>query len=388
MPPPKEKKRVFEFPVKYILTEAGSSFFFMQKLRPSRIKMEDNSEEYGLIMENVSPASLQRLLLLDYISKIEFSGLDISTYRKSIIDMTKLIVYSLFYRQFITTCFSRLVNSEPVKRWNRANPFMLFDEKTRFKGGYIPAFMQENAQAVKDIRRELLNPLFQAIMKDENLLAEEKNVRIFLCEKFLDLMNPVTWVVLYKFWGSRDVDVLIKEVRACTHEYMEKARIADYVALIVIELASSIESMNVQREAATLYPGVNAEAAVMTDPALRNDMLEELRKKDSLVTFLWRLGMGSQQGGRNRFQISIYDREPNYREIRGSVDAIKTADITRRNFIDFYESLSKNGNDSALGMYYLSYLNEACERVGLRFEPIVNQVAGSNVSFTTFSFYM
>jgi hypothetical protein len=169
---------------------------------------------------------------------------------------------------------------------------------------------------------------------------------------------------------------------------MEKARIADYVALIVIELASNIESMNIQREASSLYPGANAEAAVMTDPALRNDMIEELRKKNSLVTFLWRLGMGSQAGGRNRFQISIYDREPNYREIRGNVEATKAADITRRNFIDFYESVSKNGHDSALGMYYMSYLNEACERVGLRFEPIVNQVAGSNVSFTTFSFYM
>jgi hypothetical protein len=388
MPPGKVKKKVFEFPVKYILTEAGSSFFFMQKLRPSRIKMEDDSEEYGLVMENVSPASLQRLLLLDYISKIEFSGLDTATYRKSIMDMTKLIVYSLFYRQFITVCFSRLVNSEPVKRWNRANPFMLFDEKTKFKGGYIPAFMQENAQAIKDIRKELLNPLYLSITKDENLLAEEKNTRIFLCEKLLDMMNPVTWVMLYKFWGSRDTDVLIKEARSCVHEYMEKARIADYVALVVIELASTIESMNIQREAAALYPGFNAEAAVMTDPALRNDMIEELRKKNSLVTFLWRLGMGSQQGGRNRFQISIYDREPNYQEIRGSVNATKAADITRRNFIDVYESLSKKGHDSALGMYYMSYLNEACERVGLRFEPIVNQVAGSSVSFTTLSFYM
>jgi hypothetical protein len=201
-------------------------------------------------------------------------------------------------------------------------------------------------------------------------------------------MNPVTWIMLYKFWDSRDLDILLKEVRNCIREYEEKAKIADYVALMVIELASSIESMNIQREAAALYPGANAELAVMTDPALRTDIFEELKKKNSLVTFLWRLGMGSQQGGRSRFQISLYDREPNYREIRGSVDASKSVDISRRNFIDFYESLSKKGHDSELGMYFMSYVTEACERVGLRFEPIVNQVAGSNVSFTTFSFYM
>jgi hypothetical protein len=388
--PAKEKKKVFAFPVKYILTETGSSFFFMQKMRPSRIKMEDNTEEYGLTVESVTPSSLQRLLLLDYVSKIEYSGLNTGARRKDIIDITKLIIYSLFYRQFTTICFSRLVNSDPVKKWNRANPFMLFDEKTRFKGGYIQAFMQENAQALGEIRRELLTPLCQAILKDTDLLADEKNMRVLLCEKFLDLMNPVTWVMLYKFWGSRDMEVLLKELRNCVREYTEKAKIADYVALMLIEVASTIESMNIQREAAALYPGANAELVVMTDPALRNDIVEVLKKRNSLVTFLWRLGMGSQQGGggRNRFQISIYDKEPNYKEIRGSVEASKAADITRKNFIDFYESLSKKGHDSELGMYYMSYVNEACERVGLRFEPIVNQVAGSNVSFTTFSFYM
>jgi hypothetical protein len=386
--PVKEKKKVFAFPVKYILTETGSSFFFMQKMRPSRVKMEDNTEEYGLTVESVTPSSLQRLLLLDYVSKIEYSGLNTSAHRKDIIDITKLIIYSLFYRQFTTICFSRLVSLDLIKKWNRVNPSMSFDEKTRFKASYIQAFMQENARTLGDIRRKLLSPLCAAILKDTDLLADEKNACVFLCEKFLDLMNPVTWVILYRFWDSREVEILLKEVRNSIREYVEKAKIADYVALMVIELASSIESMNIQREAAALYPGANAEVAVMTDPALRNDIFEELKKKNSLVTFLWKLGMGSQPGGRSRFQISLYDRAPNYREIRGSVDATKSVDISRKNFIDFYESLSKSGHDSKLGMYFMSYVNEACERVGLRFEPIVNQVAGSNVSFTTFSFYM
>jgi hypothetical protein len=386
--PAKGKKKVFDFPVKYILTETGSSFFFMQKLRPSRIKMEDDTEEYGLTVENVSPASLQRLLLLGYISKIEFSGLDIATYREDIIDLTKLIIYSLFYRQFIAECFSRLVGQEPVKRWNRANPFNPFDEKTQFKSSYFQSFMQKNAQTVQEIRKKLLNPFYRSVTNNTELLAEEKNARILLCEKLISLMNPVTWVALYNFWNSPDEDILINVVTGCIREYTEKLKIADYAALMVIELASNIERMNTRREAGILYPGVNAESTVMTDPKMRAAIIKELKKKNSLVTFLWRLGAGSQPGGRNKFQISLYDQEPNYKEIRNSMDATKSANINRKNFIDFYETLLKNGNDSGLGMYYLSYLNDACEQVGLRFEPIVNQVPRSNVSFTTFSFYM
>jgi hypothetical protein len=386
--PNKEKKRIFDFPVKYILTETGSSFFFMQKMRPTRIKMEDDTEEYGLTVESVTPASLQRLLLLDYISKIEFSGLDTATYRGDIVDLTKLIIYSLIYRQFIVVCFSRLVGTEPVKRWNRANPAEVIDEKTHFKNGFIQSFLRQNAQAVQTIRKELLGPLYQSITTDKALLAEEKNIRALLFEKLLDIMNPVSWYVLHKFWGSSDAVPLVREIKSCLLEYIEKTKIADYAALMIIELASNIESMNVQREAANLYKSPDAETMVMTDPKMRAAIIEELKRKNSLVTFLWRLGMGSQSPGRGRFQISLYDREPNYQEIRGSVDATKSADINRKNFIDFYESLSKNGNASELGMYYLSYLSDACEQVGLRFEPMVNKVPRTTVSFTTFSFYM
>jgi hypothetical protein len=72
--------------------------------------------------------------------------------------------------------------------------------------------------------------------------------------------------------------------------------------------------------------------------------------------------------------------------MRDSFDATKSADITRNSLTEYYSRLLANGNDLELGMYYLSYLDEACEKVGIKFESMVNQIPLSDVTMTTLSF--
>jgi hypothetical protein len=159
---------------------------------------------------------------------------------------------------------------------------------------------------------------------------------------------------------------------------------------MIIELAVNIENLNILREAKVLYKNTSMDInSILVDPKLRNPVIEELRRKNSLVTFSWKFGGTSLSiGTRGRFQITLYDKETNYKEMRESIDATKSADVNRKNLSDFYRDLSKSGADSELGMYYLSYLNEACEQVGIRFESMVNQVQNTDVTVTTLSFYL
>ena len=39
-----------------------------------------------------------------------------------------------------------------------------------------------------------------------------------------------------------------------------------------------------------------------------------------------------------------------------------------------------------LGLYYLSYLSEACEKVNIKFESLVNQFKDNDVTVITLSF--
>ena len=65
------KKFMLELPLKVILTENGCSNFISHKKSLIRFKLADNIDEYGISLNKFSPQSIQSMLLLDYISKIE-----------------------------------------------------------------------------------------------------------------------------------------------------------------------------------------------------------------------------------------------------------------------------------------------------------------------------
>jgi hypothetical protein len=64
-----EKKSILKLPLKIILTQEGSTFFIRQNKKLLKFKLADNVEEYGIFLDEFTPATIQRLLLIDYISK-------------------------------------------------------------------------------------------------------------------------------------------------------------------------------------------------------------------------------------------------------------------------------------------------------------------------------
>jgi len=45
--------------------------------------------------------------------------------------------------------------------------------------------------------------------------------------------------------------------------------------------------------------------------------------------------------------------------------------------------LPEGESNTDLGLYYLSYLSEACEKVNVKFESFVSQVSGSDLTVVT-----
>ena len=125
-----KKKFILDLPLKVILTEEGASYFISNKKKLLRIKLADNVEEYGISMDQVSPMSVQNMILLDYISKIEISMPEFVTRRQEVMDLSKVIVFSILYKQFDREIFNQLIQCEVVRHHNRANPSQLIDEKT------------------------------------------------------------------------------------------------------------------------------------------------------------------------------------------------------------------------------------------------------------------
>jgi hypothetical protein len=224
------------------------------------------------------------------------------------------------------------------------------------------------------------------ISKNASLLPEEKNVQLLLSEKYLNNLRPFTWFIMTKFKGADGYDQLLKDVRTSLAEYMEKSKIAEYVSLMVMELAMNAENSNLKREAKAIFKGAVDMNAVLFDPNIRRQVLESLERRGELVYLSWKIGSRNASiGTQGRLQITLFSKESEYRNVKEAFDEKKNADLRKKSLMDFYKELPGGEANSELGLYYLSYVSEACEKVNIKFESLVNQLPGSDVAVITLS---
>jgi hypothetical protein len=379
-----ERKSVLDLPVKVVLTEEGTTFFIRKGKNLKKFRLADNVEEYGIILDSFTPASLQRMMLVDYISKVEISKSEFMSARQEIMDLSKLVVYSMLYRQYDSYIFTRVLSSDVIKKWNRLNPANIIDDRTKINDNFLQSVLKEKEKDLVGIKQEILAPMYSYISKNSSLLPEEKNVQLLLSEKFLTNLRSFTWFIIAKFKGADGYDQLLKDIRTSLAEYMEKSKIAEYVSLMIMELAMNAENSNLKREAKAIFRGAVDMNAVLFDPNIRRQVLESLEKRDELVYLSWKIGSRNASiGTAGRLQITLFNKESEYQNMKVTFDEKKSADLKKKDLQDFYKELPNGETNAELGLYYLSYLSEACEKVNVKFESLVNQMPGSDLTVIT-----
>jgi hypothetical protein len=226
--------------------------------------------------------------------------------------------------------------------------------------------------------------MYAYISRNSALLPEEKNIQLLLSEKFLNNLRPFTWFIVTKFKGADGYEQLVKDLRTALAEYMEKSKIAEYVSLMIMELASNAENSNLKREARAIFKGAVDMNAVLFDPNIRRQVMDSLERRRELVYLSWKIGSRNASiGTQGRLQVTLYNKESEYQNVKDSFDEKKNADLKKKSLEDFYRQLPDGEGNTELGLYYLSYLSEACEKVNVKFESLVNQMTGSDLTVIT-----
>jgi hypothetical protein len=379
-----ERKALINLPIKLVLTEEGSTFFIRKGKNLRRFRLADGAEEYGIELDAFTPASLQRMLLVDYVAKVELSKAELMSSKPEVTDLCKLVVYSMLYRKFDSCIFGKLLARDVIKKWNRANPANPIDDKTKINDASLQEIMGQKADEILAVKEEILSPMAEYISKNPALIPEEKNVQLLLSEKFLNNLRPFTWFIIAKFLGTEDYAQLVKDIRTSLSEYMEKAKIAEYVSLAVMELAMNAETTSLKREVRTLFKGAVDGNAVLFDPSIRKQALLSLERRADLVALSWRIGSrGASVGTEGRLQIALYGRGALYGAAQDSAEARPAGDIQNTSIQDFYRQLPAGEVDTELALYYLAYLSEACERAQVKFDSRVSQAQDSDLAMMT-----
>lgn len=382
-----EKKRILDLPIKLVLTQEGSTFFIKQNKKLLRFTLAGNVEEYGISLNSFIPDNIQRLILANYISKIEISQAELVSSRQEIMDLSKLIVFSLLYRQYDAFIFKQILASPVIKKWNRLNPTSIIDEKSHINQQYLADLLKKNEDIIYQTKKEILEPLYTFINKATGMRAEDKNMKLFLGEKFLNNLRPFTWFIITKFKNAPDFDLIVRTIRTSLNEYMDKTKIAEFTSLLLMELIQSAENMNMRNAAKVLFQHKENLQETLYDPKVRQLIIAELKRKDEKVFVSWKIGGGSNTsiGTQGKMQISLYNRAKSAEAVKENLNDMKKADVKRNSLIDFYKAQPEGSDVCSLGMYYISYLIEQCEKVNVHFESNASKSAADltvvNLSF-------
>ena len=374
------KKFVLNLPLKVILTESGASHFITHKKKLLRFKLADNTEEYGISLNPFSPQSIQNMILVDYISKVEISMSEFVSSRQEVMDLSKVIVYSLLYKQFDRQVFSQLILTDCVKKHNRTNPAQIIDDKTKLSETQLRMHLAKKDSVIQLARKDILDPIWKSIMENKEFTPEEKNIYLLMTEKFLNRLSLMNWYIITKFYGAAGFSEITIAIRHLLAEDMDKSKVAEYISILVMEIALSSENTNVRKEARNMYGDTSEIEAMVFDPEARQKIVSELERKHELVFLSWKLGGGSTAiGKQGRLQITLYNKDDEFQEVKENIESKSSADLNRKSLIDFYRELP-DGDGTDLGMYYFSYLDDACKKVNVKFESIVNQFSASDLT--------
>jgi hypothetical protein len=152
-----------------------------------------------------------------------------------------------------------------------------------------------------------------------------------------------------------------------------------------MELALVVEHRNIRKEASIVKFGVNPDL----DDGEIDSLIQSLKAKNNLVSIAWKMGGNSSSIGTERkLQVVLYDRNIGSKEFRNDFDAIKSVDVKKRSIYSFYREQDDGKAGADLGFYYISYLEEACERVDIKFEYLVNQIPDTDITMITLSFIL
>ena len=382
-----DKKFIIQLPLKVILTEDGASNFISHNKKLLRFRLADNVDEYGISLNKFSPQSIQSMILLDYISKIEISMSEFVSSRQEVMDLSKVVVYSLLYKQFDRDVYNALIQCECVRKHNRQNPSHLIDEKTKMSERQLRTILQNKENIIQQTRKVILDPIWKSIMTNKDYSDEERNIFLLMSEKFMNRLGLMNWYIITLFCKSDGANEMFIALRNLLSSYIEKSKVAEYISVMVMELALNNENTNIRKEARSMYNGIEDIDSLIFDPEVRAKIVKELQRKHELVFLSWKLGGGSSSiGKQGRLSITLYNKDDEFQEVKENIDNAKSSNTAKKTLIDFYRELPDGQEGTDLGLYYLSYLDDACKKVNVKFESLVNQFSASDLTVITLNF--
>lgn len=341
-----------------------------------------------MCLESFPASTLQRMILAGYVSSVEVSRSDFTSKRQELMDVSKLIMYGTLYRHFPDALWKLVATSDLILHYNRSHPKTPFTREHLDRGGAIDASGQGTAAPALALLEELSVSAADEALKERSSFSEqEKEMARTIGRRYLSHITAPFWLLLSA--SQRAVaDPMLDTLRDLVASYIGKASISDYLALLLMELGVYAEKKLVGRATKELFHGNLDADAVMRNDEARSRVLAEMERMGFRVTVVWKImGRTASIGTDNRLEVILYDRGSDSETLKNQIETKKGMDTKNHSLLDYYEKIVSSASGEELGLFYLGYIEEACQKQDIRFESHVSRIEKNDLTIVRLAFH-
>ncbi|MDR0622968.1 MAG: hypothetical protein LBG10_00880 [Treponema sp.] len=373
----------FPLPSRIILNEQGVSFFMAHHRPLHCFESADGERQFGFRLETAGYSWLKKLIMNNYLKKVEIQVRDISVCRGHLEDVVKLVFFSMFRRRINASIPGHVYDSPMIRAWNRANPKKSIGPGMKIRERPFRDIL--NAKSPGRLE-ELKNELYRGIIKNlSSLPAEPRDDYRERCNFTADVISNMSPLVFFVLAGSREDDkrILVQNISRGILEFIHRLDMVNLAALLAIELVSAAERSALVR----MLEYAGNITGILEDPEKRKSIMKEKRFRGSTVVAAVPEDI-PQADRRIRFRISVYNDGADAEEERRLMEDFTVRNFTFKDGRDLEEFFraprSKRENsvyeDNGLCFYHLNTLRDQCRKNNILLDAAIkNSSSGKSV---------
>jgi hypothetical protein len=367
-------------PITLVLNTVGLS---MMNSKDS--KRETNRSGYEVTLKEYKPEVIQKLVIQDCLNRIDISLDDVIAHRRDIIDFSKLILFSLFYKQFRRDVFELTVRSPLIKQWNRMHPRQQIDASSVQSLVKMENLLASRQKEVSEFRQSMINKLWN----DHGYLFqgnEDKRKLLGVAEKLLKNFHPLTQTVLLDYWKLEDVKLLSQNIMNRIVLFIKRFSLPEFNALVLLEYLQCSERENLIAQYGKLlkYSGRRVAEYPMNEQ-IRNELIARKISPQTRFSFLFESRNSQSRGKINRLRMMVFSGEEEVRAVNDILFHRSSSDRHKKSIKDYLEQQGSAAGDSfnpEILHYYMNHLEEECRGTECGFSSFVNYEANNSISLT------
>ena len=366
------KKPLIQIPALFFLTDSGIEYCIRRKIPVRDLKTHTGRIESGFSWDGFNAKLAQRLISDKMIEGIEINRSEFLSKRSEIIDLTKLIVYGILYKKIRPALKEVLYKSELIAKLKRNNPRAVVSEELKFDPRIVEKFINENAKAVRTLKAGLLYEPYSVIQRDNSLSLDQKKSKMQITQKFVDVIDDNTWFLFHYISRSNDKMEIFSKINNILISFVQKTKIADYLALILMEILQNAEKSHFEnlaiRDNMARAPGIEI-TNLLKDDNFREKLRQKAEANRIYVSLYFNLGDKAKKAGdRQRLSISVANKGLMGELERRSLQKKTKTEVKEASLADFLQSGEQDALSGGLGLLYLSYLEDACRKEDIVFD--------------------